>query len=331
MRYSFILILSLVLNGVFAQGSFAPAVGTSGTKAIYKDSIIIKSWASECIVSRGFIDVANKNLGQVNFGKTEYAIGKSDPRAISLGDSGIATTSFSGVVFNGTGADFCVFENSFNNDFLELAFVEVSSDGINFFRFPSFSETDTNSQIGSFDLLEASELHNLAGKYKGQYGTPFDLQEMENIVGLNSDSITHIRIVDVIGSIDLAHSSRDSKGRLINDPYPTDFKNGEWYTGGFDLEAVGLINYKGEIFLYDPYIQNPVFNYRVYPNPFSSNLNVLGVPEKANIRILNLSGTEIIKGKLNNQELNLEELEPGIYFLEIAVNSDISRQKIVKL
>ena len=31
--------------------------------------------------------------------------------------------------------------------------------------------------------------------------------------------------------------TRDAEGHLINDPYPTDYE-----TGGFDLDAVGVLN-----------------------------------------------------------------------------------------
>ena len=42
---------------------------------------------------------------------------------------------------NGNSWDFCVFENAFNDSFLELGFVEVSSNGNDFYRFPSTSFT----------------------------------------------------------------------------------------------------------------------------------------------------------------------------------------------
>lgn len=55
--------------------------------------------------------------------------------------------------------------------------------------------------------------------------------------GLNLNSVTHIRIVDVVGSIDPLYATRDSLNRVINDPWPTFFE-----TGGFDLDAVGVIH-----------------------------------------------------------------------------------------
>jgi hypothetical protein len=51
------------------------------------------------------------------------------------------------------GYDFAIFENGFpfgsGSFYLELAFVEVSSDGKHFVRFNAISNTDTTQQIDS--------------------------------------------------------------------------------------------------------------------------------------------------------------------------------------
>jgi hypothetical protein len=62
--------------------------------------------------------------------------------------------------------------------YLELAFVEVSSDGINYFRFPATSLTPTDNQVSNTAYMNAANINNLAGKYIGGYGTPFDLDEL---------------------------------------------------------------------------------------------------------------------------------------------------------
>jgi hypothetical protein len=46
-----------------------------------------------------------------------------------------------------------------------------------------------------------------------------------------------VRIRDVVGSIKPEYATLDSKGNPINDPWPTTFP-----TGGFDLDAVGVIH-----------------------------------------------------------------------------------------
>ena len=136
-----ILFLLLIFGHNFSQGIYAPTTGVVGTTAIHKDSSIIVSWASNCSVKKGLMQIDDSTLGYVTQGDSADAIGIADGVTVSLGDNGVAIYSLNIPVYNGNGNDFTVFENGFNNTFLELAFVEVSSDGINYFRFPSKSKT----------------------------------------------------------------------------------------------------------------------------------------------------------------------------------------------
>lgn len=184
------------------KAQFAPPVGYEGTTAMYKDSSAFVSWASKCDIVRGYQDISTQSLGYTNVGDSSLAIGQAGINGVvSLGDGGVAILEFSSPIIDGVGPDFAVFENGFDNLFLELAFVEVSSDGIHFFRFPAVSNTDTSIQTGSFGLTDASKLHNLAGKYRAEYGTPFDLSDLTNDVLLNKQAITHVKVIDVVGSI----------------------------------------------------------------------------------------------------------------------------------
>lgn len=187
-----ILLLSTTL---FAQ--FPGAVGTTGTTSIYKDSSAFISWATNCSVKRGYQDISNTSLGFANVGDSTMALGIAGSNGVvSLGDGGFAIVTFVNPITNGNGFDFAVFENSFSDVFLELAFVEVSSDGVNFFRFPATSNTQITTQIGPFDNTgDATKINNLAGKYRAQYGTPFDLQELIGLVGLDINNITHKKIL----------------------------------------------------------------------------------------------------------------------------------------
>ncbi len=181
------------------------------------------------------------------FGNETSAIGPADVTTgdegnpfpvVSLGDGGSATLTFEQALADGAGPDFAVFENSFNGRFLELAHVEVSSDGGNFFRFPSVSLTQTDSQIPDYASLDPTNIRNLAGRAPGGSGTPFDLAELRrHHPALDVDRITHMRIVDVVGSLNPAYRTLDSLGNPINDPYPTFHE-----FGGFDLDAVGAIS-----------------------------------------------------------------------------------------
>ena len=137
----------LLATPFLASAQFDGAVGTEGCKAISNSDNRILSWAVGCQVNRGWQDIATKEA-KASFGTIEYAIGEATTstttEAISLGDGGTALLTFDRPIVNGAGPDFAVFENSFNDSFLELAFVEVSSDGIHFVRFPAISNTSAD-------------------------------------------------------------------------------------------------------------------------------------------------------------------------------------------
>jgi hypothetical protein len=160
---------------------------------------------------------------------------------LSLGDAGSIILGFAQPITNGAGYDFAVFENGFTSGslaYLELAFVEVSSNGADFFRFNATSLTPTATQIGSFGLLDATNLNNLAGKYVGSFGTPFDLGELAGtspLLGVNN--VQFVRLIDVVGTINPLYATLDGQGNIVNDPWPTAFGS-----SGFDLDAVGVLN-----------------------------------------------------------------------------------------
>lgn len=224
-----------------AQGIYPPQAGEPGSTAIPADSICFRDWAISCQANFGPQRIDEPTGALAGAGALTYAIGKADaPLCISLGDGGEAILQFSAPIYNGEGFDFAVFENGFlqaGGAFLELAFVEVSSNGIDYFRFPSVSLTDTNQQIESFGLIDASNINNLAGKYISGFGTPFDLSDIADNELLDKQRITHVKIIDCIGSIDTNFASFDANGNVINDPWPTPFES-----GGFDLDAVGVIH-----------------------------------------------------------------------------------------
>jgi hypothetical protein len=222
-------------------GLFAPGAGQSGSTAIFKDDSRFVEWAAGISVSRGPMEIDDSSLGAASYGAPEDAVGKVkgvNTKVVSLGDGGSATLTFSNPIANGPGFDFAVFENADPEAYLELAFVEVSSNGTDFFRFPSISSTPTSSQVGGFGTLDPTDIYNLAGKYKLNYGTPFDLSELAGASSLlNVNAVTHVRVVDVVGCTQDAYASRDSQGNAVNDPWPTPFAS-----GGFDLAGVGVIN-----------------------------------------------------------------------------------------
>lgn len=234
-----------------AAGPYDGAAGTAGSLAVAHTDAEIAGWATGFAdLVRGLAQIDTPAYGYASFGAGEYTLGpvlretQDDVYdVVSLGDGGRVTLTFAEPIGDGPGWDFAVFENAFAGSFLELAFVEVSSDGVNFFRFDAYSETQTTTQIGSFGVIDPTNVRNLAGKYAGGYGTPFDLAELAGRSPLlNVNAITHVRVVDVVGTINPDYATRDALDRVINEPWPTPFG-----TGGFDLDGVAVRHFASSL------------------------------------------------------------------------------------
>ena len=323
MKRNFIFIFSFFISDLFAQ--FPGPVGTIGTTAMHKDSSAFVAWGKLCYVTRGYQDISTATLGLATVGDSSNVIAKADGSIVSLGDGGIAIVTFTNPITNGPGYDFAVFENAFNDTFLELAFVEVSSDGINYFRFPATCNLPTSPQYTNDAAMDATKIDNLAGKYRSLYGTPFDLQELSGIIQLDITSITHLKIIDVVGSINTLYSNYDKNLNIINDPWPTPFSS-----SGFDLDAVGVINASGVGI--EKHKRSLEIN--IFPNPVSSELRVRSSEFKGKtvLKIRDLLGNEIRSFELYSvsSELDISDLNPGIYFVSIENETGKSITKLIK-
>lgn len=313
------ILILLVLLQIKAIAQFPPAAGQIGSTAIHKDSSVFVDWAVTCNISRGFVNISDTSYqdpdhigtNRASYGSPSNAIGMADNNVVSLGDKGVATLTFNHPIVDGVGYDFAIFENAFDDNFLELAFVEVSSDGLNFVRFPSQSLTQNNWQIPTFGTLNPTQIHNLAGKYKVFYGTPFDLSDLQDSSGIDIYNVTHIRIIDVVGAIDTNYSSYDSYNRIINDPFPTPY-----WTCGFDLDAVGVI--KNTTNTYVNFIEN-IENIKIYPNPTNKFIKIHSKnDEYFNLTIVNINGLLLLNQLANNNTVvNIENIPKGFYFVFI--------------
>lgn len=322
MKLIFIFIFILLNSVVLAQ--FPGPVGTLGTTAMYKDSSAFVAWAKMCKVTRGYQDISNTTLGYASVGDSSYVLSKADGGIVSLGDGGFAIVTFTTPITNATGFDFAVFENAFNDSFLELAFVEVSSDGVNYFRFPPTCNLPTTPQYTNDAAMDAIKIDNLAGKYRSQYGTPFDLQELTGIPQLNINAVTHIKIIDVIGSINSQYSTYDKNNNIINDPWPTPFNS-----SGFDLDAVGVINQLAVGI--NEFEKNDSFF--IYPNPTHEKFVVASSEfAEGTIKIFNIIGEELLKETLENnyQSFDISNLNSGIYFVLIENKKGTNITKLIK-
>lgn len=291
----------------FCTGALRPAAGHTATTAIHRDSSIIQDWCTFVSFEAGYLDVADKAQGNMAATGTLNVSGYADGSVLSLGDSGEVVLSFNQPIYNGIGPDFAVFENSFSDTFLELAKVFVSSDGVNYVEFPSHSNTPDHSGIGGFGNLDPTDLHNLAGKYRALYGTPFDLEDLIDSSGINVNHISHVKLIDCVGTSDFNYASKDSYGNKIIDPYPTNFPG-----GGFDLDAIAAINISplASVSEIDLVLS-------CYPNPASDHI-ILQSSLPINYQLFSLDGQLIISGAAmsGHHTVNLSEIASGIYVLK---------------
>ncbi len=314
-----------LLVSVNLAAQFAPPAGQPGSDAIHADSTAFIGWATTCYVHRGWVQIDRPEWGNATFGSEQSALGKANLDVVSLGDGGMATLGFEYPIWDGPGADFAVFENSFSDDFLELAFVEVSSDGERFVRFPSVSLTQTDVQIDGFGTLDATHIHNLAGKYRAFYGVPFDLVELADSTGLDINNVTHVRVVDVVGNINPMYARYDALGNPINDPWPTPFP-----TSGFDLDAVGVIHDSRN----SAVAANHLNPFVVYPNPVVDQLVIKIDNYSGNYAyaLIDMKGTVLLQanGQGSAQLLYLESLPSGIYLLQLTLPHGVYYQRFMK-
>jgi len=308
-KLHFFFLAQFYLLGFQINAQFSGPPGTPNCIAIHKDSSVFCNWAKYCFVQRGLKDISIDSLGYADLGVDSNAIGVAGNAVVSLGDGGVAVLTFNPPITNGPDFDFAVFENSFSDFFLELAFIEVSSDGINFFRFPATSNMQNLQQIGPFDLLsEPEKINNLAGKYRALFGTPFDLEELSNLSGLDINYITHIKVVDVVGTINPVFASFDQNQQIINDPYPTPFSS-----GGFDLDAIGVIH-QLQTGLNENNNDTEVY---IYPNPAK---NEIFIKTNIDVKIKDITLTSFFISKnatLENHKIDIGYLPNGFYFLNI--------------
>ena len=327
-----ILIMALVPMSLWAQ--FAPAAGLPGTTAMHADSSAFVAWATGCTTERGLMRIDKPHLGYAYYGNDSLVLGAPGTGGaseivydvVSLGDGGVATVTFASPIFNGEGPDFAVFENGFGIDsdtthtlhFLELAFVEVSSDGEHFFRFPAVTYVPCDKQLGGYGGINPSLIHNFAGKYDQFYGTPFDLDEVEDNDLLDKNHVTHVRVIDVVGCIKPEYATYDSEGHIVNDPWFTSNEK-----GGFDLEAVGVIH----DLAHNEVAENDMEIVSVYPNPVKGQL-LVKAENLQSIEVYNIVGQQVMVTE--NDVVDMTALTEGIYFVRINTGGRMITRRVVK-
>ncbi len=283
-RWGYVMAICALLTnstpaGPYNEPGIPGYVGPDGRHADPRDldaviNPIFRSWATEVVSyepATGIEDPFNdpgKALGPVTGDMYDIvSLGDLDEQQIVKGvPPGRITVSFSEPIPRGPGFEIVVFENGMTYNqrvFAELAYVEVSSDGVHFARFSSVSLTPGPVYYGDANMatIDGANVHNLAGKHPNNYeacfGTPFDLDELAaepNVAAglVDINNIWYVRIVDIPGN----GAFHDEGVRHIE---PNTWPNWDYYdvnhpiydpwdqlqvyfSAGFDLEAVGVLH-----------------------------------------------------------------------------------------
>jgi hypothetical protein len=153
---------------------------------------------------------------------------------LPLGEGGSLAVPTPWALHDGEGPELAIFENANPADFVELAFVEVSSDGQHFARFDTLTLGTT--PVHAYGTMDPSHLAGFAGPAPLGSGRAFDLADLRDHPAVRSgkvdlNGIRFVRVVDIPGD----GRVRDSLGHPVYDPYPT------WGSAGFDLDAIGFL------------------------------------------------------------------------------------------
>lgn len=174
---------------------------------------------------------------------------------LSLGVNGNVTLGFDVTITNGPGADFIIFENGFEFDgltFPEMVMVEVSSNGIDFARFP-LRYNGPQMPLGAFDGVPWGVYSGMAGLVPPLAnvltnsldprnpveagGEALDMDDLAEeplvLMGLvDLDAIQFLRLIDIESGTVV-----DSRGVTIYDTGGPD--------GNADIDAVSVIHHTG--------------------------------------------------------------------------------------
>jgi len=186
--------------------------------------------------------------GNILGGPTGAGLGNGSINVLTIGEGGSVSLGFDVTLRDGPGADLTVFENGFlfgaGNVFAEIAFVEASSDGVNFARFPSTYGPPAagGAPIGTFGGLAGGTpvVANVNTAPDSPFdpvtsgGDSFDLADLAGdplVAGglLDLQAVHFVRLVDVVTG------DTDSHGTAIGGA-----------SGGPDFDAVAALHHGAE-------------------------------------------------------------------------------------
>ena len=114
----------------------------------------------------------------------------------------------------------------------------------------------------------------------------------------------------MVGSIAPQYARHDSRGHVINDPYPTNFAS-----SGFDLDAVGVIHQSVDSSSCIP----GSGMVSMYPSPMSDHLHIMSEsPSQSHLIITDMDGRVMENADFQDEiALYTQEWNAGIYCVRV--------------
>jgi len=94
--------------------------------------------------------------------------------------------------------------------------------------------------------------------------------------------------------------------------------------------GITLDSYAVDIPATTAYVLPKLKDFNIYPNPARERLNIITEESIVDeIVIYSLTGRKVMHTRLENSTINISELQPGIYFVEVTIENTLLRQKLL--
>lgn len=225
--------------------------------------------------------------------------------------------------------------NLSNNVFLEQLWMGGNSipTNFNFSIFPNLTLLNIYSPNAGFKFSTIDLSNNLNLNYLYLFDnllTDLDLSQHTNLfqVELNSNQLTSFRI-DNGNNVNLQrlfiYNNPNLSCAQVDDVTYADTQvtNGVWFkdaTTTFSTDCAALLT-------------NEDFTsteFKIYPNPVQSILHIDNALDLNKVEIYSITGKKVKFITNNLSEIDVNELESGIYFVKLFTNKGITTQKIIK-
>ncbi len=173
----------------------------------------------------------------------------------------------------------------------------------------------------------------ISGKDSVKVGALCDIQLKKYTCVMDANRLVSVNSTEVIANQNIVVQSKSNS--TVKTSLTSDEMGKATYsvnqTGNFlissGIDAANLV--AGLVTGNKPDFENSLIC-KVYPNPFTANIQISCPKEIVRISIYNSEGQLVLSKKGNYPELNLEQLSSGMYLIQVVADKQVFSQKIVK-